>query len=688
MARKKKRDFWDEVDEDVIQPEEMTNNNKDMAEDYNISDAEVPIDEKFMAAKNMPIKIMARILLMLSVIVVAVSGYISYKYIDDRYVGATFTTNYFDSKSFSEVYNENIINIITAIESLEQNADTFENADSQTMADFVASYIKADNNFSFIVYNDAETPEVVFSSGEDAVKRFESSGHWIKISTKAEDDFMVKDGVPDKGLVKSAWQEKLSTLGNTYAIYTSVNNNLEEEGAFYDSYLGYSKLTDNFKIARIAGIVGILLFFVLLIFCVISTGRRKGLQGIRLTWFDEIVTEAAVLILIAAIGGLSFGVWYLRTHDSIPFANYLKIGGLLLIYMFAIRGYFSMVRRIKAGVFGRNSIIYMIGSRINNGLNKLPKVVKALLIILFLLLLNGGLAFALINLREFTAANIPIIFIVAPIIFVIELIVFISCIFGEGEDIEDEPEELDEGIDETVVDVVLENQDIPEPAGDNDWENIDFSKVVESVESGSFVQSGEERAVTVENIFGPVTEKTVILSSEETAKVLESLGEQETPEPTKQEVDSIPEAVAAVLEEAVTEDDKVEFIQLNKDIRKLFKVKLKEKSIGVTLRAPGSPILLDIDKTNAIKVLSTLFENIANYAKEDSRAYIEIYVQNGKMMYMMKNTIKDEALGQDAAKMGKELSEAKRIIQAEGGKLVIAVDGDIYKVGILLPVVE
>jgi len=146
--------------------------------------------------------------------------------------------------------------------------------------------------------------------------------------------------------------------------------------------------------------------------------------------------------------------------------------------------------------------------------------------------------------------------------------------------------------------------------------------------------------------------------------------------------------VAAVLEEAVTEDDKVEFIQLNKDIRKLFKVKLKEKSIGVTLRAPGSPILLDIDKTNAIKVLSTLFENIANYAKEDSRAYIEIYVQNGKMMYMMKNTIKDEALGQDAAKMGEELSEAKRIIQAEGGKLVIAVDGDIYKAGILLPVVE
>jgi len=682
MARKKKRDFWDEVDEDIIQPEETTNNNKNFSVDNNASDTETIEDEKFMATKNMPIKIITRILLMITAIVVAVSGYICYKYIDDRYVDGAFTASYFDSKSFSAVYDENIMNIVKAIESFEQNAETLGNADSQMMTDFVASYVTADSNFSFIVYNDAEVAKEVFSSAEDAVERFESSNHRIKISTKADDDFMVKNGVPDKGLNKATWQEALSSLGNSYAIYTSVNNNLEEEGRFYDSYLEYSKLTDNFKIARIAGIVGIILFFILLIFCIVSTGRRKGLNGVRLTWFDKIVTEAAVLILIIVIGGLSFGVWYLHTHDNIPYAYYLKIGGLLLIYMFAIRGYFSLVRRIKAGVFGQNSLIYMIGCRINKGLDKLPKAVKALIIILFLILLNGGLVFGLINLREFTVVGIPIIFIVAPVIFVIELIVFISCIFGEGEDMEDEPTDLEDEAQEPVVDVVQENQDIPDPAQDNDWENIDFSKVVESVESGGFVQSGEERAATVENIFGPVTEKTVILSNEETAEVLESLREQAVPETSA----AAPEEVAPASEGEAGEDDKVDFIELNKDVRKLFKVRLKEKSIGVTLRAPANPVLLDIDKANAIKVLSALFENIEVYGKEGTRVYIEIYVQGGKMMYMMKNTIKDEALSQVNANMGEELSEVKRIIQGEGGKFVTSVDGDIYKAGILLPI--
>ena len=676
MARKRKRDFWDE---DISQMEETTREDKKTVADTSAFGSETIVDEKFMATKNMPIKVMTRLFLMITAIVVAVSGYICYKYFDDRYVDGVFAASYFDSKSFSEVYNENIMNIIETLEQFEQNADTLKDADSQMLKDFSANFIKSDSNFSFVVYNDAEIPVALFTSGEDAVERFEGSNHRIKISTKMTDDFVVKNGVPEKGLNKQEWQDALSALGNSYAIYTSVNNNLEEEGNIYNSYLEYSKLTNNFKIARITGIAGIVLFFVLLVFCIIATGRRKGLSGTRLTWFDKIITEVAVLMLLAVIGGLSFAVWYLHTHGDIPYAYYLKLGGLLLIYIFTIRGYFSLVRRIKAGVFGYNSLLYMIGSRINNVLNKLPKVVKALIIILFLLLLNGALVYGLINLREFTVIGIPIVFIVAPIIFLIELIVFISCIFGEGDVIEDEPDSPAEE-EEPMVDVVLESQGIPEPEEDNDWENIDFSKVVESVEGKGYVQSGEARAATVENIFGPVTEKTVILSNEETAKVLGSL-DQDVPE-------SMEPKVAAMPVEDDQEGDQVDFVELNKDVRKLFKVRLKEKSIGVTLRSPAEPVLLDIDKANAIKVLSLLFESIEFYGQEGQRAYIEIYIQAGKMMYMLKNTIKSEALEHVSANINKELSEAKRIIQGEGGKFVIAIDGGVCKIGVLLPVVK
>ena len=132
----------------------------------------------------------------------------------------------------------------------------------------------------------------------------------------------------------------------------------------------------------------------------------------------------------------------------------------------------------------------------------------------------------------------------------------------------------------------------------------------------------------------------------------------------------------------------VDFIQLNKDVRKLFRAKLKARSIGVTLRAPEKPILLDIDKSNAVKVLSILFDNVEKYAAEGSRVYIEMYAQNGKMIYLMKNTIREDLLEQTTNAMGRGLMEVRRIIQSEKGKLINSVEGDIYKVGILLDVAD
>ena len=144
------------------------------------------------------------------------------------------------------------------------------------------------------------------------------------------------------------------------------------------------------------------------------------------------------------------------------------------------------------------------------------------------------------------------------------------------------------------------------------------------------------------------------------------------------------EVAAAEDKASVLEDTLLDFIQLNKDVRKMFRIKLKEKAIGVTLRAPEKPIYLDIDKSNAIKVLSILFDNIEKYAKDGSRVYIEMYVHKGKMVYMMKNTISDALVGKVTGEMGGGLTMAKKIIRAEGGKFIVSVEGDVFKAGILL----
>lgn len=804
MARKRKRDFWDDIEDDVVSQEESKPAKESNITQGGYTDADE--DEGFKLTKCMPVKVIARILLCVAAAVIALSGYTFYKYVDDRYANGTYTTSYFESNGFSREYNDTIEKLIQALKAIEGEGDVTP----ERAAELVTGVMGTNGNFSYYVMNEANA--LVVQSGEDAKDRIEASNHFLRISS-IDTPLSVDSGVPTTGLNKNAWQTALDECSNAYQIYTAVDNNLAQQDSFYDSYIGYQKLTDYFGMAKIAGIAAIVVFLILLVFCVMSTGMYKGQSGVRLSWFDRIFTEVALIIILAIVGGLVYGMFYLMGHDM-KFGIWLKAADAFLIYIFLIRGYFSLVRRIKSGTFITNAIIYKICHGINMGLNKLPKAIKVIIIVLFLVALNGALVYALLYWRDLTVGGIPLIFIVAPIVFVIELIAFISCIFGVG----DEEEYLEDGEEpEALEDHAQSEAEQDDLSG---WENVDFSSEIKAAEAGQYEDHSQTEDATVENVRKKAVDKTVVLSQNERKKVLDSLGFGETqmldtkavraaekasmrepldhipdisemakpgdkteimepisisfddsepkaetvparpsakaepvvkPEPKasrkatgqagrRSESDtavsgvsaasaakaadkttgantpsaakaaaaagvagtaaasaagagsvsaaSVAGAVAASPAETAEALDLVDFIQLNKDVRKLYRVKLKARSIGVTLRAPEKPILLDIDKANAIKVLSILFENIEKYAEEGSRVYIEMYAQNGKMIYLMKNTIRADLLEQTTNAMGRGLMEAKRIVQSEKGKFINSVEGDTYKVGILLDVAD
>ena len=153
----------------------------------------------------------------------------------------------------------------------------------------------------------------------------------------------------------------------------------------------------------------------------------------------------------------------------------------------------------------------------------MPKAIKIIIIILFLLALNGGLVYGLLYWRDVTVADIPLIFIIAPIVFVIELIAFISCIFGVGDEDElyykEEPEAQD-----SAADAGNDGDD-----GMEGWENVDFSSEIREADAGQYEDHSQaESGATVENVRPKTLDKTVVLSQDERRQVLDSLGFGET----------------------------------------------------------------------------------------------------------------------------------------------------------------
>lgn len=679
MAKKKKNDFWEDVEEDIEISDNQTSsyNENDKEEQYNDQ-------EGFKATKSMPLKIITRLLLFVAAAALVVSGYITYRYVGDRYDGG-FTSGYFSSKGFSEEYNKAVTNLLKIMDAIEKDpalADSQESINSLT-----EGILGTAGNFSFLVQDANKT--TLYASSEEARTHIESSNHFLRINTVDTVFSVDLGGVPTTGLNQSAWKSSTDNLANMYIIYTAVDNNLAQSGVFYNSYMEYQKLTEQFSIARIVGIVALVVFIALLVFCVMCTGRRKGYSDIHLSVFDRIFTEIAAIISIGVLAAIGFGMKYVHTNQVLPnFNTYIMIAGAALLYIVLIRSYFSLVRRIKTGEFVANSLLYKLGHQINMGLDHLPKAAKGVVIALLLIILNGGLVLALLFGRGVTVHDIPVIFIAAPIIFLIELIAVLCCLLGgtPGDAIEEDYDDVPE-IDE-------------EEEQATDWDQIDFGKAVSNVDVGVLPAEEPETdmGMTQENVFGSTADRTVMLTPEETdelrqqADAADAVSAAEVAgaavvggaaldsmEATQMlDTDEINAAIAP-------EDDTwLDFIQLNKDVRKMFRLKLKAKSIGVTLRAPEKPIMLDIDKSNAIKVLSILFDNVEKYAEEGSRVYIEMYTQKGKMVYMMKNTIKEELLKADITTVGESLNEAKRIIKAEGGKFITTVDGNVFKAGILL----
>ena len=151
-------------------------------------------------------------------------------------------------------------------------------------AELASGIMGTNTNFSYYIMDEAGN--VIVESGDDARDRIEASNHFMRIAN-ISGELEVESGVPTTGLNRNAWQTALDECTNAYQIYTAVDNNLEREDTFYESYIDYQNLTEYFGIAKIVGIVAIVVFLVLLIFCVIATGMNRGYAGVRLTWFDR-----------------------------------------------------------------------------------------------------------------------------------------------------------------------------------------------------------------------------------------------------------------------------------------------------------------------------------------------------------------------------------------------------------------
>lgn len=127
---------------------------------------------------------------------------------------------------------------------------------------------------------------------------------------------------------------------------------------------------------------------------------------------------------------------------------------------------------------------------------------------------------------------------------------------------------------------------------------------------------------------------------------------------------------------------------------------LRSKNIELFLKMPETPVIVTADSQKTSRIIENLFSNIRKYAMEGTRTYVEVLGGEEYGTIIFKNISKEqlevtaEELTQrfvrgDSSRSsegsGLGLSIAKSLCELQNGKLSIQIDGDLFKVMVVLP---
>ncbi len=131
--------------------------------------------------------------------------------------------------------------------------------------------------------------------------------------------------------------------------------------------------------------------------------------------------------------------------------------------------------------------------------------------------------------------------------------------------------------------------------------------------------------------------------------------------------------------------------------------KLEQNGIELRYRIPEQPVYIMADGQKTSRIIENLFSNVQKYAMPDTRVYAEVLSDDKFGALVIKNVSRypldisaaeltqrfvrgDAARSSEGSGLG--LSIANNLCELQGGKCIIYVDGDLFKVTILLPIAK
>ena len=582
-------------------------------------------------------------------------------------------------------------------------------------------YADVKDRYYLIIYKNKALTNVELTNSTSSIKDIKE---YIKNNENSKQVNIIKgDMQSESDIIERQGIKYLEHLERTY--YTTIDNNITqyitakaEDFEIYSSYVEEFKenteiMVKNNLLKKLQPLeqysyfiipTSSVLIVLVSVYLIISIGYKKGVEGIALNDFDKIPLEPILIISII------LGIIPVIILDGIS-NNYNTIASLIitayfLIYILCSIVLNTIIKRVKSKTLLKTSIVGIVILCIANLLEKvLNKSKEAYYTVTYSTSITLK-AFSYFVIVITVGIAILIAFRFSFITFILELTLALSVAYrivktikGYAQ-IENKLKEMYEGNNKNP----LNKQSFGKEFHNSVKYINDISNGFENAIQDR-MKSERMKAELITNVSHDIkTPLTSIINyvdllkkeniDNEKAKeyigILDSKSQR-----LKKLTQDLVEASKVSTGNISLNLEKIDIIQLIKQALGEFEDKFKKRGLETIFDSEYNEIIIKADNRCMYRIIENLFNNIANYALENSRVYLDIRKTAKSVIIEMKN-ISKERLNISADELmqrfvrgdksrttegsGLGISIAQNLTELQGGEFRLKLDGDLFKV--------
>ena len=574
------------------------------------------------------------------------------------------------------------------------------------------SYIK---NIKYIAIN-KDTNEVYSNTDYKSIEDFKKN---IKgecdVELSSNNDVIsytkqIKDKTFKKLNVNKELRDVLNYNPYDFEVCISFNQNFENYG-YYDKVSQIKEDFDSeviyFKIIIVSSIISLILFIVSIVIYKKMKCEVLDRNSFYLKFYKTIPLEiyiiVGILLLYSLIGIIKTGYsvyYYYNVLDHLVY-TFICIFGLFTIYYILrkeLKSFDKPIEILKTSLIVR---VLILGKKIFKDTNKVTKSVPLAKRIIILAALSVGVG-TIGWFIGFLFGSTLLLFLFGPILsltivilyvyYLIKKLAYLSYIM-EG------TERIKGGDIHYKLDII----------GDDNFSNLaeNINNIGEGLDKAIYNQLKSERLKSelITNVSHDLkTPLTSIINYIELIKKEEDI----KPEHIKDYVnvlDSKSKRLKVLIEDLFEASkassgnlelnmEKIDITQLLRQAIGEMEEKLSKANLDLKLRVPEEKTYIMADGKKLYRVLENLLSNISKYSLNNTRVYIDIIEEDDKVKLTMKNISSyelnfdpeeimerfkraDESRNTEGSGLG--LAIARDLVNAQGGRFEIDIDGDLFK---------